>query len=474
MPATVPFTDASTLLTTLSGAVRNMYHPDSYQEMFHRFGRTTNRVFKASKRRFEGNTMEVQVIDKNLHGTRITNDPNADFPRARAHSANNYTVTFNEAGGTTNDLRRLALSLQVTHFDIKRVLNKQVEAGQFIKDLLKQSMSDVAEKLALHRHLPTSGLVAKINGTPKQNNNRDFADASATPTTNTGARFPIDNGSLAAFSPGLRLHAYTGSTLDQELEVTDVNPRDGSIGVYGINGSGAADIAVNVSGLADNDDLYITTEKDQNIISFGAWFTEPSSGDSFFGKNRTTATNRWMLPHKSGPTSEQLLAMSHLDNTFVEMNFVQEDDMIAWVSLMEPVLMQRFMNVIGGDKIIQFPTGEQKGKLMAVYGFEGAIYRHWAAGRIGLNADPLAKPKTVRFLKLGDWETVFGYTEGGDTGFEWLPGGDSGPGGIFYRMESSTPGGGKTTTYKADGMCVLADICLKPREQIEIENVKGA
>lgn len=466
-----PFDDATTLLTTLSNAVKRVYHPDSYKEMYSRFGNKTNRVFKASKRRFEGNTLDVQVMDKNLHGTRVDTDPNADFPTARAHSAGKYTVTFNEAGGSSNDLRRFAQSLRVTHFDLKRVQTKQVEAGQFVKDLLKQSMDDVGEKMAIHRHLPSTGQLALVNGTPASNDNRKFASASAIGTTG-GARFPVDNGSLAYFQPGMRLHSYTTTTLDYELEVTDVNPSDKSIGVYGINSSDEASSAVNINGLADNDALYLSGGYNKNILSLGSWFADPTSGESFFGKDRTTPTNRWMLPHRSGPSAETLLALSHIDDAFVEMGFVREEDDGAYAAIMEPALYQRMINVIGADKLITFPTTEQKGKVIANYGFDAVIYRHFAAGRIALHGDALAIPRKIRFLRLGDWETVFGYTDNGETGFEWLPGGDGGPGSIFKRLPSSTPGNGHTTTYQAEGLCVMADICLNPRNQIELANVK--
>ena len=47
----------------------------------------------------------------------------------------------------------------------------------------------------------------------------------------------------------------------------------------------------------ERDDLYLTGEKDKNILSLGNWFSTPSSGESFFTKDRTVATNRYLLPH---------------------------------------------------------------------------------------------------------------------------------------------------------------------------------
>ena len=104
----VPFDYATTFLTGQSAAIRQFYH-DSYAEMQNRFGGKTNRLFKPSKLVFQGDGVNVQVMSANMHGARFTNDANADFPKARAHTSNTYKVTFSETP-SSNDFRRLGIS----------------------------------------------------------------------------------------------------------------------------------------------------------------------------------------------------------------------------------------------------------------------------------------------------------------------------------------------------------------------------
>lgn len=459
----VPFDFATTFLTGQSAAIRQFYH-DSYAEMQNRFGGKTNRLFRPSKLVFQGDGVNVQVMSANMHGARLTNDPNADFPTARAHTSNNYKVTFSETA-SSNDFRRMSISLQVTHYDINRVYNKQIAADDFRERLISQSMQDVGEKTALHRHLDTTAKVALVNGTPAKNDNTVFASCSAIGTTG-GARFPIDNGSIAYLPANLLLDVYaSGGAFKRKVIVTDYNPVDSSVGVFGVDAFEAGDSTVNVNDLADNDELYISTEKNMGLNSLGQWFSAPSSGESFYGKDRTTPTNRWMIPTKvpavaSGTT---LFSKAHIDNVSIAIGYVEEDPDSGYAALTTPELDQRYRNEVGGDILIPFPSEEAKGKLLANYGFEGSVYRHPTIGRIMLQADQFAPPNKIRLLKVGDWESLYPLS----ATFEWLVGDTGG----WYRMSSSTPGNGKTTVYRMDGMLSFADICRYPRRQAELSNV---
>ena len=464
----IPFDNATTLLTTGANALRTVYH-DKFASMHNRFGSKTNRVFKPSKRRIDGNGIVVQVNDTNLYGARTDTDINADFPVPRAIGTNSYTVTLSETA-SSNHMRRMALSLQVTWMDLKRARNSEAAAVNWVQELVKQSMQNVGESTAIHRHLDQTGLVAQVNGTPASNDNRLFASCSAIGTTG-GARFPVDNGSIAALPAGLVLESRTGSTLDYYLYVTDYNPRDSSVGVYGLDNNsitGTPDSTENINGLADNDGLYLSGEYNKNILSLGHWFSDPSSGDSFFGRDRTSPLYRWLLPHKSGPTSATQFTKSHLDDASVQMGYIEEETDGGYVVLTTPELEQRFRNEIGNDIIIQFPTDDQRGKLMANYGFDGSMYRHPHLGRVMIQSDPLAPANKIYLLRVGDWETLYAPTEGGEYGFEWLPGGEMNG---WYRMPSSTSGNGNTTTFRMDGMLLMCDICLAPRKQAMIVNV---
>lgn len=463
----VPFDNATTQLTTLSAAMRTFYH-ENFPAMHRRFGKKTNRLFQPSKLRIDGNGVVVQVSSGNLYGARVATDINGDFPTPRAHQADSYTVTLSEASAS-NHMRRMAISLQVTHLDIKRKTNSKAAAENFVKELVKQSMENIGESIALHRHLDSTAKVADINGTPKQNDNVLLADASATPAANTGARVAIDGGSIAALPAHLVLDSYTGNTKDGTVEVSDYNPRDNSVGLENYNTTtNAIDRTVSLSYLADNDSLYISGEKDQNILSLGHWFSTPSASDNFFGKDRTAYNARWLRPHRSGPTTARQFTKTDIDNASIELGYIAEETEGGYVVLTTPELEQRYRNEIGNDVMIQFPNSEQKGRLIAQYGFDGNMYRHPHLGRVMLQSDPFAPANKIRFLRIGDWETLFAPTDGGEHGFEWLPGAI---GGMWYRMPSSTAGGGDTTTYRADGMLIMCDICLDPRQQAEIINV---
>lgn len=472
----VPFDNATTLLTTLASAVRTFYH-EQYPEMYGRFGKTTNRLFRLSKRRIDGNGIVVQVKDRNLYGARWDADINADFPTPRSHSANSYTVTLGE-NGTAQHFRRLSLSLQTTHLDLNRIMNKRASADDYINTLITQSRGDIEETMALSRMLDSTGKIAEVNlgsSTLARNDNVLFASATTvTGASFNGARFPIDNGSIAAVPPGRRMDIYQTSTNTKRITngviATDYNPRDNSLGSNGLSSADVEDSSLNIESIADNDRLYLMGCKDKNVLSVGHWFSAATSGESFFGKDRTASTNRWLLPHRSGPIAATQFDKTHLDDLCIQMGYVlEEDDDRAYLVVATPELGQRFRNQIGNDVILDYPTTEQKGKLIAQYGFDGSLYRHPRLGRMNIEEDPFAPQGVIRGYRLGDWESLSPGNEGGSMGFDWLPG--DGAGENWYRMPSSTAGNGKTTTYRMDGMLMLCDILLRPRHQWEIVNL---
>lgn len=465
----VPFDDATTALTTLSATVRNVYR-DSFNQMISRFGSKTNRNFKMSKRVIDGANFIVQVNDRNIYGARANSDINADFPTPRAHSGSDFTVTLSETP-SSNHMRRIASSLQVTWLDIKRNYSKKAWADDFKERLITGSMQDIAETTAIKRHLDSTGLLGSVTGTPAKNDDILLANCAAIAATG-GARFTLANGSLARVPAGIILHVFTSTgTLRYTVQVTDYNPRDNSVGVYGVdtatdplNGSSS----VNISGIVSGDLIYLSGERNQNILSLGHWFSTPTASESFFGRDRTVATNRWLRPHRSGPTSNTLFSKTHIDDLCNQIGYIQEDPDSGYVAITTIELEQRYRNEIGNDIFIPFPNDESSKRLVAQYGFDGNMYRHPLLGKIVLQPDPLAPANKIRFLRIGDWETLTAPTSGGDNGWEWLPGQT---GGMWYRMPSSTPGNGDTTTFRADGLMLMCDICNYPRIQAELENV---
>jgi hypothetical protein len=460
-----PFDSATTFLTDTASAIRQLYH-GSFGQQMNRFGQVSNRILKPSKRRLDGDGITVQVMSKNLYGARLDTDLNADFHTPRTFGSDSYKATISETAGS-NDFRRVSISLQTTWLDLRRQHRTNQSAVDYAKKLVMQASENIMETVALHRNLDSTGRIALVNGTPTQNDARTVADASATPAAGTGARFIIDNGSISSLPPGLVISAYTGDTLDNFYEVTDYNPRDKSVGVNLLNSDAKTVDSSGTPDIADDDAIYVEGNKDKALISFGEWFkadADLASGESFLGNDRTTSSKRWMRPHFSGPTANETFSKKHIDTFFVELGHIVPNPEKPYVMVSTPELWQRFMDEHENNLLVTFPTTEQRGKKLADAGFDGQpIYRHPLAGRIALVADQFAPQSKVRLYRLEDWETL----HPGDQQFEWMPGYM----GNWYRMPSSTPGGGDTTTLRMDGLMALCDICLMPRIQGQIENV---
>lgn len=457
----VPYDDAKTFLADASDLQREYYRELPLPEQYAWFGKASNRHFSPSKRRLDGNGFNIQVMAGGMHGARWTNDLNADFGTPRAFRGDKYKVTVSETAAS-NDVRRVNISLQTTWWDIKRRMRENQSAVDYAKELSEQAMKNMAMSMAVHRELDDTGKLADVNGTPKMNDRETYADCSAASTTG-GARFQVDGGSLAALPANMHVDRYTGNTLDGSLYITDYNPADTSVGTLGTSSSFPdGSTTINVNDLADNDSLYMSGEKGVAPKLKGYWFKTPSTGESFFGEDRTAAGTRWLNIRRFGPSAATQLDETHLRDLHVKMAYVQEGGLQnAYAVTATPELQQRFFDIVGQDKIIQFPTVEQTGKLIANYGFEGQVWRSPTLGRIVFEPDPLAPPNKIRGLRLGDWEQL-------NLGeFEWMPGEI----GHWRTMPSSTPGNGYTTTFRMDGLMACADICLRPNWQWELANV---
>lgn len=460
-----PFDGATTFLTTVSGLVRQTYH-DRFEDMYEEFTRI-NKLFRPTKTPIDGDGWNIQARSSNMHAARTNTDLNADFGTARAYGVDTYKITLSETP-TSNDVRRMDLSLQKTWLDAHRAYTKKVSPEDYAAALVMQANQDIDASLARHRYMSTDSKLGDVNGTPKKNDRESLTNCAALTTTG-GARFAVDGGSLANFAAGMYLDRYTGNTKDGSVYVTDVNPSDSSVGVLGLNAQGVADTTVSISDLADNDSFYATGEKDKGLKSMGYWFSTPTASESFFTRDRTSATYRWMNVTRTGPSTERQFTKTDIDDLAISMSYVIGDSQVgAYLALMSPELGQRYRNEIGNDVLLDFPTSEQKGDLIATYGFDSSMYRHPRLGRIVFEIDPLMVPNKIRFLRVGDWEM---FSPRGAEQFTWLPGDSTG--GNWYRMESSTPGNGKTTTLRMDGFLALADGCFLPRRQAQIENIRA-
>lgn len=466
--ASEPLLTADTLLDVQSAAVRQVYHP-KFGRMMQRRGSNVNKIFSPSKRQINGDGITVQVKSANGYPARFNKDINAAFDNGQAFRTDSYKATL-ATESSSNDFARLAGSAKTTDLDLMRAVDSRAAALDFIKEKTDELTDSFSESSAIHTFVPQSALLATVNGTPKQNDDRVLADCSATPAANTGIRFAIDGGSLSALRPNMRLDVYSSADVFRfTIELTDFNPRDSSVGAERVNTTTKeADISLDPSAMADNDKLYLTGEKDQGPISVGAWFEEPGSSDSFLGKDRTTARVRqWMRPYQSGPSAVTTFTIGMLDNLAIETSHIQERMQRGYLVVAPPEIDQRMRDEIGQDVLIQVPSNEAKGKLMAQAGFDGALWRNPLMGPIMFSPEPLATPNKIRFMMLGDWERAYALPGGGKVRF--MPG----QRGSWYRMAQSEPNTGLGTVWKQDAYTLYCDLCLNPWRQLEITNVQG-
>lgn len=457
-----------TLLSDASNALREVYH-EGFADVYQRFGRTTNKIFTLSKRRIDGDGITIQYRLRNMYATRIDSDINAGFGRARAPEYGKFKAVLSE-NAASNHFRRLSIRLSTTYWDALRAATSDNVAlkRKWTEELISQAIGDINERLAHARNLPASGLLGTVLGTPKKNDSITYSGASAIGTTG-GARVVITGGSIAYFQAGMYLDRYTGSTKDGTVYVTDYNPVDNSVGLYGLDANGNPSANVNINDIASGDNFYHVDGKDKNVYSLGEWFNSSySAGESFF-LDRTTVNGRALLPTVYQPTAgaNTTLSYIHLEELGQKMQYVIEDGMSAknYVAHCPPDLEKRLRLEVGSDALILVSSDGDDGRRLAKAGFDGFSYRSPSMGRVVLSPDPLAKLNTIRFLRIGDWEML----HPGTPGIVWLPGTMAGD---WYRPETGSPGQGQGTFLMKDGMMAFCDVCVAPmRRQAELAGV---
>lgn len=456
---------ATTLLNLGSNALRELYHPEVF-DTSGRFGGTLNRLVKLSKRMIEGDGVTIQVVDAQVSPGRFSRDINGAWPRPRAISTAKYKVNLTESTDT-NDVSSLKASVSFTDLDLQRAAKSQVAAVDWVKRNFDGAVKHIGETTAVHMHLTSTARVATVDGTAKKADRRDI-DSCAALTTTGGARFRVTSGSIAALPKGLLLDVYSSAGVFRfTVMVMDKNPRDNSVAVYGVNADDVESSSIDISTIVTTDELYISGEKGKGMISLGEWFSKPTAatGDDFFGKNREDPDFTWMQPHYSGPASSRAFDPTDIDTAGIELGYIEEDPEAGYIATAQPELIETYKRAIGANVLIQYPTNKEKGEIIASYGFDGAMHRHENLGRVMLQPDALHKRNCLRLLRPGDWERLKGLNEA----WRWLPG-DGGTG-HYYRVESDTPGTGRSSVWRADGYGLFVDICLAPWRQIEIQNI---
>jgi len=460
----VPSEVAKTLLAN-TNAMRELYHPD-VQELHDRVGSNVNKLLRPSKRPIDGDGVTVQVQDRNIYAARYGRSINGDFPDPGAIGHQKYKVRISE-DDSENDVGRLSTSVSHSDLDVQRVsAGGKSAVDNWVEQNFQQAVADLKEQEAKHQFLDTTGLIGEVNGTAVKNDRALVSECAALASTG-GARFKVKTGSLAYFQRNMKLDVYNGGTFRFSVYVTDINPRDLSVGVYGYDAAGNPSTSVDISALADGDDIYISGEKDRAPIGIGSWMTRPTAatGDSFFQKNREDPDYRWMVPHFSGPTSEEAFALAHLDAAAIEAQYLTEDAENGLLCMARPEIIETWKRLVGNEIMIQYPTDAEKGKVLASYGFDGAIYRHETFGRLMLRGVALMPEKKIWMVQPGTWEMLHALRR---EKIRWM----EGMVGIYYRMTSPSNNGSLTTYWRADGYTLHAVICSLPKRNLVIEKIR--
>lgn len=371
-----------------------------------------------------GDGITFQVEQAPLDAARGSTDPMGAFARSRSFVANKFKLRFNIGGGSTHDFLRIDASGKTTDYDL------DTGGDGAIVDVAKRSfnqmMIDANRKATILNHRPKTGRLALINGTPAQNDTLDFASAAATPTNTTGARFPVDTGSIATFTSGLHIDIYDGATpVVQNVVVSDNNTdaSDNSIGVeYNTTPTDDASQGPGTLGtIADNNGIYLSGGYNKGMYGFAEWFEQPTAGVTFIGGiDRLDPNYRWMNPlaTRRGASNAQLTA-SHFYDAHRAM-FMRHGDAARGrrVLMAPPEIVDRMMKVICEDNAINYATLEERQQRYAVYGSQGVFWLSPLFGKTELVPSPLMTSNRVYIVNPDSWRTAW-Y---GEKPFKRMPG----------------------------------------------------
>ena len=465
-----PFDSASTL-QSFSAAIQLKYAPKFYDQIFFT-GRPTNKLIKPMEQAVVGDGMTFQSRNAGSFNGRMDTDMVSDFPTPIPLGVANYKFRFNERDQTQNDFVKYATSGRVSQYDLDNISSAGA-AFNILSQTLKEIRDGFDFMTAAHRHLDRTGRICTINGTPVNNDGQVASGTgnnvcSAYTTGSTSARIVIQltsssAGSVAAFQPGVKLDIYNGATLVfSGAKVTDYNPQDSSVGLTRFDATSTA----NFDGVATGHSIYFSGEKDKNMYSLGAWFSSPSTTDSFIGAtNRNTAANRYLNTTKirEGATARRI-SQKDFDDVCDAMAYVTDGSEVStWVAVADPRVITAVRQDIGEDRFIPYPVDQGNNKRFANFGTGALAFQHPSLGYIVLQAEPLCPPNVIRFFRPQDWKAL----SYGNRNLQFMPGSN----GLFNRLPSTTPGQGYGMFWQVEAFSVLGDICEYPRLSAQINAV---
>lgn len=460
--------DSATTLIDLSNVLQQQYFPD-FVEQTVRQGDGLNRIFSFADDNVvgDGKTMQTEIAPGDT--VRMNTDPLADVASPNSFQAGTIKVRWNQNDSTAHDFSRLSGSCQVDYYTIENGSSGAIV--DVAARIYNQLSLEWPENLAMHRMMGRGARVALVNGTPKLNDHWEFANATSTATNSGGARLQVDSASISYFREGriLDFKAPSGGAYRAEkVEVTDVNYVDNSIGIkFNSSTLPARTSSGNLANIADNDEIYFSGEYNQGMYSVGAYMSDPDNDSAFIGGvTRTAAAYRYLIPHRlrDGASSVKV-DKSHI-NTMARAMGYRRADQRGVVVICQVDLHDTLRDDYGEDAFVPMPTDDSSMARFANLGSIGLNYQHPVFGLVKIMADPLYTPGVVDVLTPNVWSTLAYGSTGKDLRF--VPGDSGSP---WYRMESSTPGNGRSLIYKADAICNLVDFCKRPKENARTSNL---
>jgi hypothetical protein len=476
----MPQVDAAALLEDVSGVIQEQYFPEFTEETPALHGKTTNKLFKPMMEEITGDGKTLQVEIRRPDSVRPMSNALADFENPDVFEEETIKVRFNKKTTANSDFTRISGSCQTNLIDVK-------EAGKgsiidLVERMVRQIVPDWEHKVAMLRHAPSTGRIAIVNGTPRENDHWEFDSTTATADNTDGIRFQVDNGSSANFYEGLYVDFWDPTNLNysaQNIRIEGkINTSDSEttsgVGTPSIGGafitSGRNRLSSgDLANVADNDEIYMAGAKDEGMYSFGAYFGRPASDgtDSFIGgKDRADTDNQWLLPLtlREGASANVQVAKTHFNQLARAMAWEEDEVRDSMVTMMALDLHDTLRDAVGEDSFINIPTNDSRLERFANFGSVGLNYQHPTLGIIKLLGDPMALENTIRFFQPDTWKTLY-Y---GWRGLEAVQGGDIGD---WYRMSADATGAGKGAILKKDFWSLCMDFCFSPWMNAQINNV---
>jgi hypothetical protein len=459
--------DSATTLMDLSNVLQEQYFGE-FLEQTVRNHEDLNRMFEFMPEPVTGDGKTFQMETGPGDTVRAGTDPLADVAAPNRFNDAKIKVRWNQNDTTAHDFCRLSGSAQVDYYTMDNGSNGAIV--DVADRIFRQVTEDFSEKLAIHRVLGRNPVLARVNGTPVQNDEVFFADGTASPTNSTGVKFAVDSGSIGYFREGQILDVYddTNSTYSaQKLEVVDVNYSDNSIGLkYNSSGLPARQSSGDIADIADNDQIFFSGTRNAGMYSIGAYMADPTDDTNFIGGlNRVTAANRWANPHSylaGTSTSNAIVDKSHLNGAARVMQYRRNNNN-GVVAVCQIDLHDTLRDSYGEDAFVPMPTDEAQKARFAHLGFVGLNFQHPTFGMIQLTSNSLYPVNVVDILTPNRWKTCVYQTKD----WKWVPG-QVGP---WYRVGSATPGNGDSLIYKADGLANMVDFCTAPKDNCRIKYV---